>query len=524
MSKPVAGPLDGAAPGLVAAGSSAGGCGTSREQWRRHALVVTDERGRVVEWNESAALIFGYEREEVLGRGLSRLVLPPHRRGEGMRRIRELFDGAARERPQAAPLRGVAMRSSGEEIPVSARVTRTATAPPNYVFSICDLSGTEPTELNHRQLEAIVASSEDAICTVGLDGTVMAWNAAAENVYGFSAAEAIGDKEQNLTVPRELVGELAHWEQRLARGETIETETRRLRRDGREVVVFLRGVPVRDDAGKVIGAVWIARDVTDSRSREERERAEAKWLRWARRIGFALTADRLLLAAQPVVDPRERRVDHHELLLRMDLGTRLAKPDEFIREAERSGQIREIDLWAVRRGIELAATRPVAINVSARSLGSEALLAELDRGLERWGVCPKRLTIEITETAGAEDLEQAAAWVRELTGRGCRVSLDDFGTGYGAFTYLDRLPVTELKISREFVTRLCRSDSDRRVVSTIVAVGRNFGLTLVAEGVEDAATLAIIDELGIDLVQGHLLGRPQIVGDDWAAAAPEPPS
>ncbi len=514
MNKPVAGSLEGSVPGLLAAPKAPSGHGESSEKWRRHALVVADERGRVVEWNEAATLVFGYEREEVLGRQLSKLILPPQRRDEGIRRVRELF-GSAGGRAVSAPIEWVATRSSGEEIPVWARVTRTATEPPNYVFSICDLSGTEPSELSRRQLEAILAGSEDAIGTVTLDGTVLAWNAAGEEIYGFSAAEAIGAKVADLIVPRELRGELMHWERRLARGETIEAETRRLRRDGSELAVFLRGLPVRGDAGKVIAAVWIARDVTDRRRREASEREEAESLRWVRRIGVALADDQLLLAAQPVVDLRSDRVDHHELLLRMDLGTRLAKPDEFIGLAERSGQIREIDLWAVRRGVELAARAPVAINVSAKSLGSELLLAEIDRGLERFGTTPERVTIEITETAGAEDLEQAAAWVARLTERGCRVSLDDFGTGYGAFTYLNRLAVRELKISREFVARLRHSEADRRVVSTIVAVGRNFGMTTVAEGVEDEETLAIVEGFGVEFAQGHLFGRPEIIAEDW---------
>lgn len=519
MNKPAAGPIEGTIPGPLAPASTPGGSGASREKWRRHALVVADERGRVIEWNEAATLVFGYEREEVLGRHLSKLILPPPQREAGIRQVQGLFNGNGSGRPASAPIEGLAMRSSGEEIPVWARVTRTATTPPNYVFSICDLSGTEPTELNHRQLEAIVACSEDAIGTVALDGTVMAWNTAAEEFYGFSAAEAIGDKVANLTVPRELRGELQHWEQRLARGETVETETRRLRRDGSEVIVFLRGLPVRGGGGKVIAAVWIARDITDRRQREERERQEAESLRWVRRIGAALTGDDLLFAAQPVIDLRSGRIDHHELLLRMNLGTRLAKPEEFIGLAERSGQIREIDLWAVRRGVELAARSSVAINVSAKSLGSELLLAEIDRGLERSGVAPERVTLEITETAGAEDLEQAAAWVQRLTRRGCRVSLDDFGTGYGAFTYLNRLAVSELKISREFVARLLHSEADRRVVSTIVAVSRNFGMTTVAEGVEDEETLAIVEGFGIEFAQGHLFGRPEIIGDGWGEPA-----
>lgn len=251
----------------------------------------------------------------------------------------------------------------------------------------------------------------------------------------------------------------------------------------------------------------------------EHGRGEAESRHWRRRIRAALSEGRLLLAAQPVVNLRSGRVDRHELLLRMDLGNRLAKPAEFIGEAERSGQIREIDLWMVRRGIDLAASGPVAINVSARSLDSELLLAEISRGLKRTGASPEQVTIEITETAGAADLEQAAVWVGRLTELGCRVSLDDFGTGYGAFSYLNRLSVCELKIDREFVARVGNSEVDRRVVSTIVEVGRSFGMTMVAEGVEDEQTLALLADLGVDLAQGFFLGRPEIVGEAWEPRA-----
>ena len=248
---------------------------------------------------------------------------------------------------------------------------------------------------------------------------------------------------------------------------------------------------------------------------EARPRSEAESQSWRKRIRAALSEERLLLAAQPVVDLRSGNVDRHELLLRMNLGNRLAKPAEFIGEAERSGQIRDVDLWMVRRGVELAAIGPVAINVSARSLDSELLLAEIANGIARTGTNPERVTIEITETAGAADLEQAAAWVARLTALGCRVSLDDFGTGYGAFTYLNRLAVCELKIDREFVARVRHSEVDRRVVSTIVAVGRSFGMTMVAEGVEDEETLVVLEDLGVDLAQGYLFGRPEIVGEVW---------
>ncbi len=515
MSKPppgTAASLSSSSPGATSGPPPARDGGRGRD-----AVVVTDARGRVIEWNESATVVFGFEREETLGRRIDRLLLPAASRASQVARLEGAlgdFNGDG----TTVTLESVATRSSGEVIPIRARVTRTATEPPTYVVSIHDMSGTEPTELSHRQMAAIAHSGEDAMVTLGLDGRVMTWNPAAEEFYGFDAAEAVGRGLESLIVPAELTGEMRQLQRQVAGGEPAERETRRIRRNGSEVVVSVRGVPVHDDDGTVIASAWIARDITDRRGREERQRREEEAQTWRRRIASALEEDRLLLVTQPVIDLRSGEVDHHELLLRMQLGDRLAEPAEFIGEAERSSQIREIDLWVTRRGVELARERPVAINVSARSLGSELLLAEIAHGLRRFGTDPERVTVEITETAGASDLELAASWVERLTDLGCRVALDDFGTGYGAFTYLNRLAVSELKIDREFVTQLHRNEADRRVVATILAVARNFGMSTVAEGVEDDETLAILDELGVDMVQGYLFGHPEIVDREWTGA------
>lgn len=365
-------------------------------------------------------------------------------------------------------------------------------------------------------LGAVVDSCEDAIATLSLSGTVRTWNPAAAELYGFSAEEAIGREVHRFLVPTEMRPEVQRWLGELAAGRSVERETRRSLGDGTEAQVWVRGLPVRDDRERVIGSAWIARDVTDRRSREERERREAETRVWHQRIEAALSGDRFFFAAQPVVDVRSGEVHHHELGLRMRLENRISKPVEFIARAESSGQIRELDLWVVRHGIEMAAQRPVAINLSGRSLGSDELLAAISHGLESSGTAPERITFEITETAAADDLEYAAACVERLKALGCRVALDDFGTGYGSFSYLSRVPVDELKIDQEFVSKLRFDDANWRIVDAIVAVGRNLGMTVVAEGVEDEATLELLESLGVDLAQGYFLGRPELVDASWS--------
>jgi EAL domain-containing protein (putative c-di-GMP-specific phosphodiesterase class I) len=188
-------------------------------------------------------------------------------------------------------------------------------------------------------------------------------------------------------------------------------------------------------------------------------------------------------------------------------------PGRFLPHAEPSPLMRRIDLWAIRRGIELAAEHPVAINLSATSLGDAGTVAAAEKALAEFNVDPRDVTFEITETAAVEDIEAAHSLVLALGNLGCGVALDDFGTGYGSFTYLMRLHVTSLKIDMEFIRGVTKDPNDQRVVQAIVAVARTFGLTTVAEGVETEATLKLLRDLGVDQAQGYLIGRPS---PSWA--------
>ena len=121
---------------------------------------------------------------------------------------------------------------------------------------------------------------------------------------------------------------------------------------------------------------------------------------------------------------------------------------------------------------------------------------------------PKLIVCEITETALLRDTAAAEAFVQGLNEIGCKVALDDFGAGYGGFAYLKRLPVSYLKIDREFVRDLPQEASSRHVVSAVVSLAKAFSLTTVAEAAEDEATLELLRELGVDCVQGYVIARP----------------
>jgi EAL domain-containing protein (putative c-di-GMP-specific phosphodiesterase class I) len=128
--------------------------------------------------------------------------------------------------------------------------------------------------------------------------------------------------------------------------------------------------------------------------------------------------------------------------------------------------------------------------------------------LGRYSLPPQALQLEITESSIMSDPERAVATINHLSDLGVRFSVDDFGTGYSSLTYLSRLPIDELKIDRSFVTPMLRDTSDLIIVRSTINLAHDLGVTIVAEGVEDAATLDRLVDLGCDRIQGYHVSRP----------------
>ncbi len=447
------------------------------------ALIVLDERETVIEWNNAATLILGYAREEAVGRDLGPMIVTADRLDEHRRRFAGLFEPQGRGL-LGEPYESKVTRAGGEWIDVLVRITRMATEPPHFTVSIRELAPDPADELGLRLMRTVLESSEDPTAALTRDGIVTEWNPAAAELYGVSAEEALGRRLATLILPEELAR--------------------------------VRMVPVHDSAQRIVGSVMIAPDAARRRRPGGHERRNAEAEMWGRRIDRAIEEDGFRLAAQPIFDLRSGKVHHHELLLRMRLEDRFALPEEFIAYAEESGQITEIDLLVARRGLDLASRFPVAINISAASLEGEELLGLLLEGLEAGSIPPGNLTVEITESAAADDLGKAVDFAELVVDMGCVVALDDFGTGYGTFTYLNKLPASELKIDRSFVGSLVTSDADRRIVETILEIAANFGMRTVAEGVEDEAVRSYLLSAGADRAQGYLLGRPAILGSERA--------
>jgi diguanylate cyclase (GGDEF)-like protein/PAS domain S-box-containing protein len=246
-----------------------------------------------------------------------------------------------------------------------------------------------------------------------------------------------------------------------------------------------------------------------------------KRLSWEHRIRDALESDLFELHAQPILNLRNNEISQHELLLRMRNGDDLVPPGSFLGVAERLGLIHAIDRWVVGEAIELLARAPelrLEVNLSGRSMDDAQLLQMIQTELARNAVDPTRLTFEITETAAIASMDRAQRLAVALRNLGCRFALDDFGAGFGSFYYLKHMPTDYLKIDGDFITTP-RSRTDDLVVESIVRIARGLGQQTIAEMVEDAGTLEVMRDHGVDLAQGFYIGRPEPVGELVGALA-----
>lgn len=237
-------------------------------------------------------------------------------------------------------------------------------------------------------------------------------------------------------------------------------------------------------------------------------------------LGAAIRGEQLVLHYQPRYQLQEGRWCSSEALVRWQhprLG--FIPPGEFVQFAETSELIRPLTLWVARQTArQLAAWRDeglsisTSINLSTRNLLDIALPDALAELIQEYRLEPGSLELEITETALMTDPDRAMQVVERLAGLGMRLSIDDFGTGYSSLAYLKRLPLHSLKIDRSFVRDMLHDDQDAIIVRSTIGLAHSLGLQVVAEGVEDLATLARLREFGCDEAQGYVLSKPQPCG------------
>ncbi|MFL6785942.1 MAG: putative bifunctional diguanylate cyclase/phosphodiesterase [Sphingomicrobium sp.] len=222
----------------------------------------------------------------------------------------------------------------------------------------------------------------------------------------------------------------------------------------------------------------------------------------------------LFVVYQPKLNLKTGAIGNAEALIRWQHPAEgLVPPDRFIPLAEETGVVQELTRFVLRRTIqectnaESGTSLAISVNVSARDIEQPQFADEVIELVRAAGMDPRRLTLEITESAIICSKETALQVLETLRCHGVRLSIDDYGTGQSTLSYLRTLPVDELKIDRMFVTRLCENRSDQIMVRSTIELAHELGLTVVAEGVENWETVKLLTELGCDYAQGFIIGR-----------------
>jgi len=251
----------------------------------------------------------------------------------------------------------------------------------------------------------------------------------------------------------------------------------------------------------------------------DRERLELE-------LRAAMPDERLQLHYQPIVDVSSGATYAVEALLRWDHPDgRLRSAEAFVEVAEQAGLLPEIGGWVIAEACRQLASWDAALgdrapermflNLSAAELSQPGLHEHVADSTRRAGVDPRRLVLEVTET-GVLDASGSAATVDALRHLGCQLAIDDFGTGYSSLSRLVQLPASVLKVDRSFLRDLHRDQQSVAVIAAVLTLAHNLRKTVVAEGVEDAASLAILQDLGCPYAQGYHLAIPQ-TADQLAA-------
>jgi PAS domain S-box-containing protein len=370
---------------------------------------------------------------------------------------------------------------------------------------------------SHAQFQSIIDNSPSVIYAKDRSFKYLFANREFGRMFQVEPASMIGVTDETI-MPLDVAGRARASDRRVLENGEVVHEEEVIQRRGGDRTYLTQKFPLRDGDGRLYAVCAISTDITERKAREQELRAEVDW---SIRVRDAVRESKLVLHAQPILELATNSVRQEELLVRMRGGggfDDLVMPDEFLPPAERFGLVQEIDRWVVAEAVKLAKERRVEVNLSGKSIGDAALIRLIESQLRSQGADPGNLIFEITETAAAENIDAARDFAWRLRGLGCGFALDDFGTGYGTFAYLKHLPVTFIKIDMEFVRYLAIDPSDQKVVKSIIAVAQNFGVQTIAEGVEHEATLDLLRELGVDYVQGFLIGEPRPVDEfDFSA-------
>ena len=251
---------------------------------------------------------------------------------------------------------------------------------------------------------------------------------------------------------------------------------------------------------------------------------------WMSELRRAIISDQLFLTFQPKVSLSQERITGVEVLIRWQHPEHgIIVPDRFIPVAERTGLIIPLTLWVLQQSLlqcrkwnEMGMDLSVAVNLTMWNLEAQELPEQIEALLRDTRVSPESLELEITETSIMSDPQRVIRTLNQIRSLGVRFAIDDFGTGYSSFAYLTKLPVSCIKIDKSFVLNIEADRDSSVIVKSIIDLGHNLGLKVVAEGVETVQSKKLLEAFQCDEGQGYYFCRP-VPGDAMTKFLLEPP-
>ena len=466
--------------------------------------TVTTVDGRIVHADPAALSLLGtVDPSDLVGSHVLDFVAPQSLRS-ARERIRQVAAGAE-GRSQVL----LVVHPDGTQVPLA--ITTQGTSWEGHDAVELQLRHAADVSPRFRQfVTGVLSDVTDAVVITDMNMHVRSWNGAAERLYGWTEAEVLGRHVLDVVGTTGDQADLGVAEAGLEASYRWHGSIEQTTRDGSTIPVRTSMSIVRDETGAELGIVSVNRLVLKAATDALAGRDNSADIR------RGLAAGEFEVYYQPVVALHDEHIVTVEALVRWNHPEDgLLGPDMFIATAERSNVINELGAFVLRtacRQVALWRTSgaqiSLAVNLSAREFADPLLVEHITDAVDAAGLDLSVLWLEVTETALVEDVAQASALLHELAGLGIGISIDDFGTGWASLTYLRQFPVHALKIDRSFVTGVDHDPNSATIVRSILALGAELELVVVAEGIETRAEARALEVLGCTTGQGFLFGRP----------------